>query len=60
MKYVVLIVLWIIWCAIHSWMTSLSFNHYLKSKLPKYYRFYRLFFNLVALITLIPENTHPH
>ena len=54
MKYLTLILLWTIWCAIHSGMISLTVNNYLKNSLGSYYKFYRLFYNLVALVTIIP------
>lgn len=54
MKYLVLILLWITWCAIHSGMISLTVTDYLKKRLGDYYRFYRLFYNLEALATLVP------
>jgi methanethiol S-methyltransferase len=54
MQYMALIILWIVWCVIHSGMISLTLNAYLKIKFVRYYKFYRLFYNLVALITLIP------
>ena len=54
MKYTILIILWIIWCTVHSGMISATVNEYLKVKLGMYFRFFRLFYNLVALITLLP------
>jgi protein-S-isoprenylcysteine O-methyltransferase Ste14 len=54
MEYLVLILLWSIWCAVHSGMISLTITVYLKKRLGDYYRFYRPFYNLVSLITLIP------
>jgi methanethiol S-methyltransferase len=54
MKYTTLIILWTTWCVIHSGMISLTVTNYLKNRLGSYYKFYRLFFNLVALITFIP------
>ena len=54
MEYILLIILWIIWCIIHSSMISLTVTGYLKKRLGSYYKFYRLFFNLFALATLIP------
>ena len=53
-EYLVLIILWIIWCFIHSGMISLTVTDYLKKILGSYYKFYRLFFNLVAFTTFIP------
>jgi len=53
-NYVVLAALWIIWCAIHSGMIWVTVTDYLKRRLGSAYRFYRLLFNLVAGVTLIP------
>jgi len=49
-----LIIFWITWCVIHSVLISLTVKDYLKIRLGIYYRFYRLFYNLVALTTFIP------
>ena len=38
----------------HSSMISLTVTDYLKNRLGSYYKFYRLFYNLVALTTLSP------
>ena len=54
MEYFALIIFWITWCATHSGMISLTVKDFLKSRLGSYYRFYRLFYNLVALTTIIP------
>lgn len=54
MKYTVLVILWVMWCFIHSGMISLTINRYLRVKLEKYIKYYRLFYNLVSLITLVP------
>ena len=54
MKYLYLIILWTLWCFIHSAMISLNVVEYLKSRFGEYYKYYRLFYNLVAVITLIP------
>ena len=53
-EYLPLIVLWGMWCIFHSGLISLTVNDYFKNRLGLYYRFYRLFYNLVALTTLIP------
>jgi protein-S-isoprenylcysteine O-methyltransferase Ste14 len=42
------------WCALHSAMISISATGYFKRRLGSKYRFYRLFFNLIAILTLIP------
>lgn len=54
MAYFTLVMLWLTWCAIHSGMISLTVTDRLKRLSGSYYRFYRLFFNLVALLTLVP------
>ena len=54
MQYILLIILWILWFTVHSGMISLTVTRYTKAKLGQYYRFYRLLFNLVALLTLVP------
>jgi protein-S-isoprenylcysteine O-methyltransferase Ste14 len=54
MKMVMLAVLWIIWCALHSGMISVTATGYLKRCLGTRFRTYRLVFNLVAMVTVIP------
>ena len=44
----------IAWCVLHSAMISVSVTEYLKKRLESAFRFYRLFFNLVSILTLIP------
>lgn len=54
MRYLLLSVLVIGWCALHSAMISVSVTAYLHKRLGPTFRFYRLFFNTVAALTLIP------
>ena len=54
MEYLLLAGLWVFWCAVHSGMISLSATDYLKKEFAGYFRFYRLFYNVFALITLAP------
>ena len=54
MKYAALIILWIIWCSVHSGMVSLTVTGCLRVKLGEYFRFYRLLYNFTAFITLVP------
>ena len=54
MEYILLIILWCVWCTVHSIMISLTITNYLKDTLRSNYRFYRVFYNLIALTTLIP------
>ncbi|TNF34353.1 MAG: isoprenylcysteine carboxylmethyltransferase family protein [Gammaproteobacteria bacterium] len=49
--HIVLALLAIVWCAMHSWLISISVTQYLKQHLGSHYRFYRLFFNGFALIS---------
>lgn len=53
-NYFVLAVLWIVWCAIHCGMIWITVTDALKRRFGRYFRFYRLFFNLVAIVTIIP------
>jgi methanethiol S-methyltransferase len=53
-NYLVLIVVISLWCIVHSVMISLTVTRYLKLKKPNQYRYYRLFFNFIALLTLAP------
>jgi methanethiol S-methyltransferase len=54
MKYVILCGLVIAWCAVHSAMISTGVTEYLQMQLGRVFRFYRLFFNIVAALTLLP------
>lgn len=53
-KYLILAAIVIAWCFLHSAMISLSVTEYLKKRLGPQFRYYRLFYNVVAVITLIP------
>ena len=54
MTYLYVVLAWIIWCALHSALISITVTEYLKKKFGAWFRFYRLFFNTVSLVTLIP------
>ena len=54
MKMFILAVLWILWCVVHSGMISVTATLYLKRRLGRHFRLYRLFFNIVSVATLIP------
>jgi protein-S-isoprenylcysteine O-methyltransferase Ste14 len=60
MDHVVLAALWITWCTIHSAMISIPVTEYLKRRLGKGFRFYRLVFNGVAFFTLMPVVVYGH
>ncbi|RPI16383.1 MAG: hypothetical protein EHM58_11995 [Ignavibacteriae bacterium] len=54
MKYLILSALWILFCIIHSGMITQTATGFLKKKLGNYYRYYRLFYNVVSLLVLVP------
>ena len=45
---------WAGWCVLHSALISIPVTGYLKKKLGDGFRFYRLFYNVFSLVTLIP------
>jgi protein-S-isoprenylcysteine O-methyltransferase Ste14 len=49
-----LALLWTSWCVVHSALVSMTVTDYLKSRLGNHFRFYRLFYNGFAVLTLIP------
>ena len=53
-KLVLLAVAWTAYCAVHSAMISQTATRFLEPRLGDAWRYYRLFFNGVALVTLIP------
>ena len=60
MKYTLLIFLWIIWCSFHSFLASHAAGDYFKCRMGSGFVFYRLFYNLTALITFIPLVLYTH
>jgi protein-S-isoprenylcysteine O-methyltransferase Ste14 len=54
LKYLFVALLWILWCTLHSTLIATPVTDYMKEKLGDRFRFYRLFFNAVSLVTLIP------
>jgi methanethiol S-methyltransferase len=46
--------LWILWCTLHSALITKTVTDYAKDKLGHRFQFYRLFFNITSLITVIP------
>ncbi|MCJ7499549.1 isoprenylcysteine carboxylmethyltransferase family protein [bacterium] len=54
LEYIYLALLWTIWCAIHSLLISRVVVSRLKERYGDRYRFYRVFFNLVSIVTLVP------
>jgi methanethiol S-methyltransferase len=52
--YIVLALLWAGYCSVHSWLISIGVTRFFQSALVTKYRFYRLFYNVFSLVTLIP------
>lgn len=59
-KHLILLLLVIAWCVLHSAMISISVTEYIKKRLGPKFRFYRLFYNLMAILTLIPVALFAH
>lgn len=53
-RYVVLISLWGAWCFLHSFMITHAVTGFVRKRFEKTYRYYRIFYNVMALVTLIP------
>ena len=53
-QYLILALLLILWCVLHSAMISIAVTEYVKKRLGPNYRFYRVFFNIISILTLIP------
>ncbi len=54
MEYLILAILWVAFCALHSALISITFTNFIKLKLGDSSRFYRLFYNFFSIATLIP------
>ena len=53
-SHIILLIATSAWCFLHSAMISVTVTQLLEKHAGRHYRFYRLFFNGVALLTLIP------
>jgi len=53
-KNLLAVLLWILWCTLHSTLIATTVTDAMKKKLGDRFRFYRLLFNAVSLITIIP------
>jgi methanethiol S-methyltransferase len=59
-KYLYAILCWVLWCTLHSTLISATVTDFAKKKLGSSFRFYRLFYNVVSLVTLIPLVYYSH
>ncbi|RZB33321.1 MAG: hypothetical protein SRB2_04089 [Desulfobacteraceae bacterium Eth-SRB2] len=53
-RYVVLISLWGAWCFLHSFMITPTVTGFVRKRFEKAYPYYRIFYNVMALVTLTP------
>lgn len=53
-EYILLIILWIAWCALHSALVSLSLTEPLRKRFPYAARYHRIVYNVMAVVTLAP------
>ena len=51
---------WILWCTLHSALISITVAEYMKKQLGTGFRFYRIFYNIVSVTTLIPLVIYSH
>jgi len=54
MSYLLLVVFWVAWCVLHSALISLSFTEWLRKQMPGMTPYFRIFYNSVSLLTLLP------
>ncbi len=58
--YILLSLLWTVYCIVHSALISVTVTDFFKRALGDGYRFYRLFFNAFSLGTLVPLLIYSH
>jgi protein-S-isoprenylcysteine O-methyltransferase Ste14 len=54
MQYILLSILWILWCFLHSFLTSTGVTTWFKNHLGDKFAYYRIFYNVFAIITVLP------
>jgi protein-S-isoprenylcysteine O-methyltransferase Ste14 len=60
LKYFYLVLGWVLWCTFHSTLISITVTEYMKRRLGDGFRFYRLFYNVASVVTLIPLIYYSH
>jgi protein-S-isoprenylcysteine O-methyltransferase Ste14 len=53
-KYLTIALLWAAYCALHSYLISITFTNVTIRILKDYYAFFRVFYILISLVLLIP------
>jgi protein-S-isoprenylcysteine O-methyltransferase Ste14 len=59
-KHLYAVLRWVLWCTLHSTLISTTVTDFAKMKLSGSFHFYRLFYNVVSLVTLIPLVYYSH
>ena len=54
MNYIIIALIWIAYCTLHSYLISIRFTRFIKARLKSYYAFYRLFYVLSSIFLLLP------
>ena len=54
MNYLLVVILWAAYCALHSFLISVRFTALMTRLLKNYYAFYRLFYVVISFILLVP------
>ena len=54
MTYLLLIGFWMAWCALHSALIAPAVTEWFRRRFPKGFRYYRILYNLFAVISLVP------
>ncbi len=54
MNYFLLCILWILWCFLHSFLVATKTTTKFKKQLGEQFVYYRIFYNLFSLITVLP------
>ena len=54
MNYLLVVILWTAYCALHSFLISIRFTALMTRLLKNYYAFYRLFYVVISFILLVP------
>lgn len=55
MKYLILSIIWVGYCFLHSFLISIRFTNIITRLLKNYYAFYRLLYVLISLVLLVLE-----
>jgi protein-S-isoprenylcysteine O-methyltransferase Ste14 len=53
-NYLLVVILWLAYCTLHSFLISVGFTALLTRLLKNYYAFYRLFYVVISIILLVP------